>query len=60
MTIAVCLHVCLQEKLSRDRNHEDVRRILAELVDECLKRPPLAEDANSIAGKHLKGLKYRC
>ena len=42
----------MQEKLSRDRNHENVRGILAELVDECLKRPPSAEDATSIAGQH--------
>ena len=49
----LCVHACLQEKLSRDRNHENVQGILRGLVDECLKRPPSAEDTNSIAGQHF-------
>lgn len=52
ITQCILVHACLQEKLSRDRNHENVQGILRELVDECLKRPPSAEDANSIAGQH--------
>lgn len=41
----------VQEKLARDKNHDSVRSIYKELVDECLNRPPSAEDANSIAGR---------
>ena len=41
----------MQEKLARDKNHESVRHIYEELVDECLNRPPSDEDANSIAGR---------
>ena len=33
-----------------DKNHEDVQRIYTELVDDCSKRPPSDEDANSVAG----------
>ena len=40
----------MQEKMEMDRNHDDVQRIYTELVDECTKRPPSDEDANSIAG----------
>ena len=39
-----------QEKRAMDKNHEDVQRIYTGLVDECTKRPPSDEDANSIAG----------
>ena len=42
----------MQEKLARDKNHENIRNIYKELVDECLNRPPSDEDANSIAGAH--------
>ena len=40
----------MQEKKAMDKNHEDVQRIYTELVDDCTKRPPSDEDANSIAG----------
>ena len=40
----------LQEKRAMDKNHEDVQRIYTELVDDCTRRPPSDEDANSIAG----------
>ena len=40
----------VQEKLARDKNHESIRSIYKELVDDCLNRPPSDEDANSIAG----------
>ena len=41
----------MQEKLARDKNHESIRSIYKELVDECLNRPPSDEDAGSIAGR---------
>ncbi|CAK0787756.1 hypothetical protein CVIRNUC_010978 [Coccomyxa viridis] len=45
-------------KRAMDKNHEDVQRIYTELVDDCTKRPPSDEDANSIAG-HLLRLRDR-
>jgi len=46
--ISLCV---AQEKLARDENHRNIRQVIKDLVDECLKRPPSNEDANSIAGR---------
>ena len=43
----------MQAKLAGDENHKKIRKIYLDLVDECLKRPPSDEDANSIAGEAL-------
>ena len=53
----------VQEKLARDKNHESIRSIYRELVDECLNRPPSADDTNSIAGRlsmHDKTYRQGC
>ena len=42
----------MQDKLASDENHKKMRKIFRDLVDQCLNRPPSAEDANSIAGEY--------
>ena len=41
----------MQDKLAGDAKNKQIREIYKDLVDECLARPPSAEDANSIAGE---------
>ena len=41
----------MQDKLAADEKHKKMRKIYLDLVDQCLNRPPSAEDANSIAGE---------
>ena len=41
----------MQDKLAGDARNKQIREIYKDLVDECLARPPSAEDANSIAGE---------
>ena len=45
------VRLCMQDKLAGDAKNKQIREIYKDLVEECLARPPSAEDANSIAGE---------
>ena len=45
------MRLCMQDKLAGDAKNKQIREIYKDLVEECLARPPSAEDANSIAGE---------